>query len=59
MTCLDTLIVFNLAVQCFICFLEEQKFPVLQILISIFMVVLLQRRVVREVFIKIRFQKKE
>ena len=61
MTCLDTLIVFNLAVQCFILSLEEQKLPILQILIltpiSIFIVVLLQRKVVREVFIKIRCKK--
>ena len=58
MTCLDTLIVFNLAVQCFILSLEEQKLPILQILIlipiSILIIVLLQRKVVRKVFIQIR-----
>ena len=57
MTCLDTLIVFNLAIQCFILSLEEQKLPILQILILIpifiFIVVLLQRKVVHKVFMKI------
>ena len=61
MTCLDTLIVFNLAVQCFILSLEEQKLPILQILIlipiSIFIIVLLQRKVICKVFIKIRCKK--
>ena len=61
MTCLDTLILFNLAVQCSILSLKEQKFPLLQILtlipISIFIVVLIQRKVIREVIIKIRRKK--
>ena len=61
MTCLDTLIVFNLAVLCFILSSKKQKLPILQILIltpiSIFIVVIFQRKVVREVFIKLRCKK--
>ena len=57
MTCLDTLIVFNLAVLCFILSSKKQKLPIFQILIltpiPIFIVVIFQRKVVREVFMKI------
>ena len=62
MTCLDTLILFNLAVLCFIISLKEQKLPILQILMLmpaiIFIVVLLQRKVVHVLYIKLRCKKK-
>ena len=49
-TYLDTLILFNLAVMCFVSTLRKQKFPMLQILLSTpiiaFIVVILHRKVV-------------
>ena len=63
MACLDTLILYNLAVVCFIISLSEQKFPILQILVPIpivvFTIVLLQRKLVCMLyyFIKLRWKK--
>ena len=58
MTYLDTLILFNLAVMCFVSTLRKQKFPILQVLLSTpivaFIVVILHKKVVCVLYNKLR-----
>ena len=61
MTYLDTLILFNLAVLCFVATLRKQTFPTLQILLSTpiiaFIVAILHRKVVCVLYNKLRCKK--